>query len=529
MTLRNQRRSRVLAGLAAFACATAGAVTVAAPAQADEAPADQEAAGAIPPHVFAPYYFSDSPQDDLYEVSQASGADYMTLAFLETLEPGGCTVYWNGRADSPVGPTYADGIAKIRAAGGDVFPSFGGARAGDEGTTLAESCHDVDAIAAEFIRVIEAYDFTRIDLDVEGPALSDPDAKASVDRRNKAIKIVQEWAAQHERTVEFIYTQPTFTDGLNDGSRYLLQNAVANDVMIDGFNIMTFDYYDDESFACRNGEGPPHDMAADTISAATALHGILQDYYPDLSDQEAWSMVGIIEMPGNSDFGECEAFTTGDAAKVLSWAIEKDIQLLSFWSVQRDGSGLLEAEPYQFSRTFAPFTHGQDADQVRVATTVEAGPLTMSAGDLSAVTLPGVTLTGQDQIVSAELGQVTVTDARGTGAGWSLTGQVSDLRSAQDYVIDAANLGWEPTASSSGSDLDLVSTRAAAQPGQEAATVVPGPVAEPGVGLATPQLLCSSQGQSGAGTYTCGATLNLGIPYDTHVGAYTGVLTLTLI
>ncbi|QGH69624.1 glycosyl hydrolase family 18 protein [Pseudactinotalea sp. HY158] len=515
MTNFRTRRSRTAlgAGVAIAGLALAG---IAAPAQA----APTEAGDPIPPHVFAPYFFNDNPTDELFEVSQESGAQYMTLAFLETLRPGDCTVYWNGRADSPIGPTYRDGIEAIRAAGGDVFPSFGGARTGSNGTELADSCTDVNAIAREFIRVIEAYDFTRIDLDIEGGSLTKPGAEESIDRRNKAIKIVQDWAAEEGRTVEFVYTQPTYaSEGLNAGSMKLLRSAVEHDVELAGVNIMTFDYYDAVSNACRRGDGPPHDMAAATISAGTALHGILADLYPDKSDSELWGMIGIIEMPGNSDFGPCEAFSTEDAVKVLNWAIQKDILALSFWVLQRDARGLNGAEPYQYSRIFAPFTHGDNEAQTTVTTTVKAGPLSLEA-DLAPVVLPDVTLDGTDQVVSGALGQVTVVDARGTGAGWSLTGQASDLRApAGDHVLDAANLGWRPAASVAAGG-DLAGDDVAVSAGEDQA---------PGSGLDEASTLCSATGAGSGGSFDCSADLDLGVPSNTTPGTYTGVLTLTLI
>jgi hypothetical protein len=95
----------------------------------------------LPAHVFAPYYSNTS--DTLAKTSAASGAKYITLAFLQTAKPGSCAVYWNGSTKQPAGPIYASGIAAIQAAGGDVVPSFGGASADSAGEELADSCHSV--------------------------------------------------------------------------------------------------------------------------------------------------------------------------------------------------------------------------------------------------------------------------------------------------------------------------------------------------------------------------------------------------
>ena len=49
----------------------------------------------LPGHVFAPY-FETYNGDSLSGLSKASGARFLTLAFLQTDTPGSCTVYWNG-------------------------------------------------------------------------------------------------------------------------------------------------------------------------------------------------------------------------------------------------------------------------------------------------------------------------------------------------------------------------------------------------------------------------------------------------
>ena len=183
----------------------------------------------IPEHVYAPYYTSTGATDTTFA---ASGVKYFTMAFLQTAPApaDSCTVYWNGSTSTPVSTTgaYATGIAKIRANGGDVVPSFGGTVADTytaSGNTgffweLADRCTDVNAIAAEYERVITTLNVTRIDLDTEEDSLRNP---AGIDRRNKTIKLVQDWATAGGRVVEWVYTLPTNIGGLDagvDGSNY---------------------------------------------------------------------------------------------------------------------------------------------------------------------------------------------------------------------------------------------------------------------------------------------------------------------
>src|SRR6202023_2612056 len=98
---------------------------------------------------------------------------------------------------TPVG-TYAASIAALQAAGGQVVPSFGGAAADGSGRGVAAACHSVKAIAAAYEKVIMTYHVTRLDLDTETDSLNN---YAGIDRRNKAIAMVEEWAHRTHRPV----------------------------------------------------------------------------------------------------------------------------------------------------------------------------------------------------------------------------------------------------------------------------------------------------------------------------------------
>src|SRR5882724_10358938 len=96
----------------------------------------------LPAHVFAPYFETyDTTDGGLAALSQASGAKYLTLAFLQTAQPGSCTAYWNGDPAQPISASsLGPDIAAIQARGGNVIPSFGGYSADTTGTELADSC-----------------------------------------------------------------------------------------------------------------------------------------------------------------------------------------------------------------------------------------------------------------------------------------------------------------------------------------------------------------------------------------------------
>jgi hypothetical protein len=325
------------------------------------AQADGFQARPLPAHVFAPYfeaYTTDSPA----ALSSASGAKYLTLAFLQTASSGSCQVDWNGNPATPVSSSiYGSDIAKIRAAGGDVIPSFGGYGADTTNTEIADSCTSVPAIAAEYERVITTYGVTRLDMDVEANSLSQATNAAGIDRRNKAIALVEKWAARTDRVVQFVYTIPTFATGLTSDGQALLANAKANHARIDIVNVMTFDYYD----------GQQHEMGSDSIEAAGALFNTLHGLYPNVPPQRLWRMVGLTNMVGIDDYGAPqEVFTLADATTVEQWAAAHGIGELSFWAIERDNdangsciglkgqgacSGVAQS-PWDFSHIFEPFT-----------------------------------------------------------------------------------------------------------------------------------------------------------------------------
>ncbi|TML64647.1 MAG: hypothetical protein E6G22_03950 [Actinobacteria bacterium] len=337
------RRSVVRASLAALALAA----LLAAPTAA--------AGTALPVHVYAPY-FETWTTDGITTAAQQSGARYFTLAFLETLGKSSCTLAWDGNKAQTI-PTgrYLSDIASLRALGGDVIPSFGGWSADQGGTEIADSCKDVNAIVAAYEQVITTYDVTRLDMDVEGRSLNRTDG---IDRRNKALKIVEDWAAAQGRPLQVSYTVPTTPNGLESTGVAILQNAIANGTRVDVVNIMTFDYYDRVTT----------DMGAAAISAAQGLHGQLASLYPSKTSAQLWAMEGNTLMPGLDDYPrKTEATYPADAQRLFDFARANGINTLSIWAIQRDNGGCpgttgsnscsgIVQNPWDFSHILEPYT-----------------------------------------------------------------------------------------------------------------------------------------------------------------------------
>jgi len=281
----------------------------------------------LPAHLYAPY-FETWTTDSITTIAQQSGARFFTLAFLQTLSKSSCTLAWNGdKTQTVAAGRYVSDITSLRGLGGDVIPSFGGWSADQGGTEVADSCSDVNAIAAAYENLITTYGVSRLDMDVEGRSLNRTDG---IDRRNKAIKLVEDWAAAQGRPLQISYTLPTTPNGLEPTGMAILQNAIANGARVDVVDIMTFDYYDRVTT----------DMGAAAISAAQGLFNQLKSLYPSKTDAQLWAMEGNTILPGIDDYPrKTEVTYLADAQRLLDFARSVGINTLSIWAIQRDNGG----------------------------------------------------------------------------------------------------------------------------------------------------------------------------------------------
>ena len=351
--MRSRTPLRAALAVLATAAATIGA-TAAGAGPAIASPA--RASTPLPAHVFAPY-FEAYNGDNPVTLSQQSGAKYLTFAFIQTASAGSCTPYWNGDTSEPIASsTFGSDIAALQAAGGNAIPSFGGYSADSTGTDIADSCTSVSKIAAAYEKVITTYNVPRIDLDIEANSLTNT---AGISRRNQAVAQVEAWAAARGRSIQFSYTMPAVTTGMDSSVQAVMQNAIANGTTVSVVNMMTFDYY----------TGTYHEMANATETAAAHTHAQLQALYPSDSSAQVWAMMGVTEMPGIDDYGPKETFTKADATTILNWAESNQISTLSFWALQRDNGGCpgtkgagtcsgIKQPTWYFSHTFEPFTSG---------------------------------------------------------------------------------------------------------------------------------------------------------------------------
>lgn len=141
--------------------------------------------------------------------------------------------------------------------------------------------------------------------------------------------------------------------------------------------------------------------------------------------------------------------------------------------------------------------------------TEAAGAISITA-PTSATLLPPLVHTGVDQVVSAAIGTVTVTDHQGNNAGWTASASATDFSDGNGHTIPIADASYTPpaatvtgTATVNPTTLPALSTTATAV--QTATTV------------------------AGDNTATWNPTISLTVPAAAVPGTYTSTLTQSVI
>jgi hypothetical protein len=281
-------------------------------------PASPQSADSWPDQYFAPYVYAGTYP--LAYMMDQTGVRYFTLAFV-LARPNTCQAGWQGGTPVESHKLLLDDLEKLRAQGGDVIVSFGGA-AGDE---LALLCPDVESLTAAYQTVIDTLNVTRLDFDIEADEIRDPE---TVERRSQAIAALQARAAEEGRPLAITFTIGVLPTGLTPDGLALLQSALDNGVDVDMVNIMTMNYGRDY---------PPDEMGALTIQAAESLYEQLAALFPEKSEAELWGMIGLTPMIGLND-SVPEVFTPEDAMMVMEWARAKGIRQIAMWALNRDKS-----------------------------------------------------------------------------------------------------------------------------------------------------------------------------------------------
>jgi len=305
--------------------------------------------------MFAPYIDMSLSDNNLPTISSASGIKDFTMAFI--VSDNG-QAEWGGVGLVSTETTMLPLINALRAEGGNVIISFGGA----SGSELADTSGiSLSSLEAQYQAVINKYGATALDFDIEGGAGSNT---TGINLRNEALAALQ--SANPGLVVS--YTLPVLPTGLVQDGLNVLSNAKSNGVNVSVVNVMAMDY----------GSSFTGDMGTYAIDAANATISQVQSI--GLS-----AKVGIIPMIGQNDTS-VETFTLADAQALETYAQgNSSIGRMSFWSVARDQSCADDADtlspdcsgitqnPWDFSHVFEAFGGGGGTTTVATPTFSPAG------------------------------------------------------------------------------------------------------------------------------------------------------------
>ncbi|MFD9540969.1 ricin-type beta-trefoil lectin domain protein [Streptomyces sp. NPDC060022] len=286
------------------------------------------------PMAVAPYLYNGwgSPPNPT-TVMNATGVTWFTLAFV--LSNGYCNPQWDGGRPL-TGGVDQQTVNTVRAAGGDIIPSFGGW----SGNKLESSCSSAGELAAAYQKVINAYGLKAIDIDIEAAAYDSPtvqqrtvDALRTIRTNNPGIKI-------------YI----TFGTGQNGPDAGLINRAASSGLTVDSWTIMPFNF-----------GGAGQNMGTLTVRAAEGLKTAVKNAY-GYTDDQAYRATGISSMNGITD--NSETVTVADFRTILGYAQQHHLARLTFWSLNRDrpctGGGAdtcsgIGQQPWEFTGVFAQY------------------------------------------------------------------------------------------------------------------------------------------------------------------------------
>ncbi len=284
---------------------------------------------AVAPYLYNGWGSPPSPTT----VMNATGVKWFTLAFV--LSNGYCNPQWDGGRPL-TGGVDQQTVNTVRAAGGDVIPSFGGW----SGNKLESSCSSAGELAAAYQKVINAYGLKAIDIDIEADAY----ASATVQQRTvDALKTVK---ANNPGIKVYV----TFGTGQSGPDDSLIRKASASGLTVDSWTIMPFDF-----------GGAGQNMGNLTVSAAEGLKNAVKGAY-GYTDDQAYRHTGISSMNGITD--DNETVTVADFRTILAYAQQRHLARLTFWSVNRDrpctGGGAdtcsgVSQQPWDFTKVFAQY------------------------------------------------------------------------------------------------------------------------------------------------------------------------------
>ena len=307
---------------------------------------------------YAPYVDVTLTPQFAFEDQSVNPASDIVLSFVVADDSNACEASWGGAYTLDDAESTLDldrRVALYRQNGGDVVVSFGGA----ENDELATTCDDPDALLAAYRAVVERYDVTTIDLDIEGDDLTD---SAAAQRRSEALATLQQERQEAGESLAVWLTLPVAPSGMTADAVGVVDATLEAGVDLAGVNIMTMNFGD--------GRAAGDTMADATADAVAATNRQLMSAYQRIDERLSYEQVqgkiGVTPMLGQNDDAGDE-FTLSDAHAVTDLVADTGLGRLSMWSLNRDapcGPNLptsttvsnfctgLDQDPFEFSSIF---------------------------------------------------------------------------------------------------------------------------------------------------------------------------------
>jgi Uncharacterized protein contain chitin-binding domain type 3 len=247
------------------------------------------------------------------------------LSFI-VAQDNSCTPSWGGyyTLDEAADELDLDRrIAQVGRSGRTAAVSFGGR----DGTELAAACPDAESLAAAYKEVLERYDLSVIDLDIEGGALTDSASRARQAEAVGSLTAAAEAAGSH---LSVWLTLPADSSGLTADGLGVVQEFLDAGVVPTGVNLMTMNFGDASA-----DTDLPDLVGASLVSAHDQLLRLLVTSGTVVTPAHVWSMMGATVMIGQSDLAG-EVLTTSDAEEIADLADDHDLARMSLWSLNRD-------------------------------------------------------------------------------------------------------------------------------------------------------------------------------------------------
>jgi chitinase len=262
-----------------------------------------------------------------FEASAAAAGSDVVLSFIVATTDDPCTPTWGTHYTLDEASDELDldrRLARVKQLDGQIVVSFGGLL----NTELGTGCTDKTALIAAYAAVLDRYDVTTIDLDLEGDNLTNTAAGA---RRAGAIAELQADRRAAGDDLAVWLTLPVAPSGLTEDGTDAVAAMLDAQVDLAGVNLMTMDY--------GSSKDADETMAEASVIAAKSAHRQIGALYSqagtELTDATLWSKIGLTPMAGQNDVAG-EVFDLDAAAALNTFAQEQQIGRMSLWSLNRD-------------------------------------------------------------------------------------------------------------------------------------------------------------------------------------------------